>query len=122
MGDLLGRRVRLVPVGPAEQEYVFQLERHPALITRWRGRGMVLSPSEAARTFWAGCAAAFVVVGVDSGPVGCVHLSNFEPVNGCIELSVLGDPRFEGAGLVVEGAGLAIDYAIDAWPLRKVYF
>ena len=83
MADLLGRRVRLVPVGPAEQEYVFQLERHPALITRWRGRGMVLSPSEAARTFWAGCAAAFVVVGVDSGPVGCVHLSNFEPVNGC---------------------------------------
>lgn len=121
--QLSSRRVRLVPVGPAERAALFSLATNPELAFRWRSVGPGTHPRVFDRLMDENVLCQFGVCSTSStqlvGLVQCVAASFHHQT---AQITVLLAPRVWGNGWALEGVMLFMAYVFTGYPLRKLYF
>jgi RimJ/RimL family protein N-acetyltransferase len=119
---LVGRRVALRPVRPADYDLLYRMELSEALGQRWRHRGWTPSPERFVQSLWEGVTAQFMVVDKSTNePVGLVAGYGLDWRDATCSLAITAFPSHIGAGWILEGAELFLDYLFMLFPLRKVY-
>lgn len=119
---LVGRRVALRPVRPADYEMLYRAELSEALGRRWRHRGTTPSPERFVQTLWDGVLAQFVVVRKSTNePIGLVGAYDLDWRDATCSVAVTAFPGEIGNGWAIEGAELFFDHLFAAFPLRKLY-
>jgi RimJ/RimL family protein N-acetyltransferase len=89
---------------------------------RFRFGGAAISPPAAMSAVWDGTLVHLVGVGNRSRRrLGVASVTSADMRNGTAYFSVVSDPTVVGSGLMIEVAGLAIDYVFETWPFRKLY-
>lgn len=89
---------------------------------RFRFGGAAISPHAAMSAVWDGTLVHLVGIGNRSRRrLGVASVTSADMRNGTAYFSVVGDPTVVGSGLMIEVAGLAIDYVFETWPFRKLY-
>lgn len=115
-------RVQLRPVRISDMDWLFDLETHPSLITRFRLAGRTPSPQEFHQVVWTNVLCQFIVIERATGrQAGLVLVFNADPFNGVASLALVADPEFHDTGIVTDGTVLLLDYVFRTWPFRKLY-
>lgn len=107
-----------------DSDAAFYLELCSALDVgrRFRFGGTSIAPPARTAAVWDGVLCHLVAVGVDSRRrLGVVSLTSADLRNATAYLSAISDEEVLGSGLMVEAVALAIDYAFETWPWRKLY-
>lgn len=116
------RRVFLDYVRPPDLELLFELFANPETGPSFRFGGRVPNPQYLHEHLWDGVLAQWMVTGVRDGRrKGLVVIGSPDFQNGFAYTSALATQEARHTGLVLEGLGLAIDYAFRTWPFRKLY-
>lgn len=119
---LATRRVYLDHVRPGDFSTIYDLLASPDTGPVFQFRGRVPSPAEVQQHFWDDVMAHWIVRGARGGrECGLVTLGSADLTNGYAYLSAVATRVARGRGLLMEGIGLAVDYAFRTWPLRKLY-
>jgi len=119
---LASRRVRLRPIGEQDRRFIYELMSSPAAGGRVRFGGSTPSPEKVAAALWDSVLAQFVVERGETGhQVGLVAVTSPDFRNGFAYVSAVGEPEWQGSGLLVEAAFLVFHYAFNTWPFRKIY-
>lgn len=122
MSILSTRRVYLDHVRPNDFGWVYDLLVSPDAGPIFQFGGRIPSPAEVQQRFWEDMLAHWVVAGVhDHRRRGLVTLGSADLVNGYGYVSFVATPETRRSGLLMEGLGLAVDYAFRTWPFRKLY-
>ncbi len=96
-----GSRVRMRAVRPEDYPFIYSLETHPDVISRWRHQGSTPSPDQATRTMWEGQLLNLLVLSQRSGaPIGVVNAYNVDPLNGYCYMGAVGVPEVWGSALL----------------------
>jgi len=115
-------RVLLRPVSPSDMDWLYALETHPEIISRFRLLGRTPSPIEYQQLLWANVLCQFMVVERTSRlNAGLVFVYNADPFNGHASIALVAHPSFHDTAIVTEGATLLIDYVFRTWNFRKLY-
>lgn len=89
---------------------------------RFRFGGAAIAPPAVISAVWDGTLVHLVGVGNRSRQrLGVVSVTSADMRNGVAYLSVVSDVSAIGTGLMMEVAGLAVDYVFETWPFRKLY-
>jgi RimJ/RimL family protein N-acetyltransferase len=89
---------------------------------QFRFGGAAIPPPAAMSAVWDGTLVHLVGVGNRSRRrLGVASVTSADMRNGTAYLSVVSDPSVVGSGLMIEVAGLAIEYVFSTWPFRKLY-
>lgn len=121
---LVGRRVRLRALNPADYELLRRVELSPHLLQRWRNRGATPAMADWVRSVEQTALAQFLVVDDRDGTekwVGLVSVYNPDFQHGLAYLAVtkLSDP--DHSTKVIEGSILFLNHVFRTWPFRKLY-
>ncbi len=119
---LAGRHVRLRPVLPTDNEYLYALATHPEVTWRWRYRGQSISYEQFVQQLWAGTLVHFVVERRENGQrIGYVQAFDASERHGWCHFAVMLDPMLERSGWAFECMPLFFNYLFTAWNFRKLY-
>src|SRR5579884_2446549 len=117
-------RVALIPVTPADYEFVYHLMVDPEAGGRLdRYSGGVPSREQVVARMWDGVLAQFVVAGRATGRRhGLTVLASPDFRNPFAYFSLVGVPTPAARALTFEAGVHTIDYAFANWDFRKIYF
>lgn len=116
------RRVRLRSLDPPDYEWLHELTTRADNLVRWRDRGQTYRVEEWADRLWAGVAAQFVAVAVETdAPLGLVTIYNHDARNRHARLAAIFDDNLATAGWRLEAVGLLLEYAFEVFDLLKLY-
>lgn len=121
---LVGRRVRLRPVGAADHELLRRIELSPHLAHRWRHHGTTPGIGEWRLGHDQGVLAQYLVVDTRDGGeewVGLVAAFNAHFEHGFAYLGVARLGELDRSTRALEGAVLFLDHLFTTWPLRTLY-
>jgi RimJ/RimL family protein N-acetyltransferase len=89
---------------------------------QFRFGGAAIPPPAMLSAVWDGTLVHLVGVGNRTRRrLGVASVTSADMRNGTAYLSVVSDPAVVGSGLMIEVAGLAIEYVFSTWPFRKLY-
>lgn len=89
---------------------------------RFRFGGAAIPPPATLAAVWDGTLVHLVAVGNRSRQrLGVASVTSADMRNGTAYFSVVADPAVVGTGMMIEAAGLAIEYVFQTWPFRKLY-
>jgi RimJ/RimL family protein N-acetyltransferase len=89
---------------------------------QFRFGGAAIPPPAALAAVWDGTLVHLVAVGNRSRRrLGVASVTSADMRNGTAYFSVVSDPAVVGTSLMIEAAGLAIEYVFQTWPFRKLY-
>lgn len=109
-------------ITPSDYEFLYKLETAPELGSRWRFRSGLPSPERFAASLFDGVLASFLVEERENGkPLGFVTAYSADFRNGHCYLAVAATPEVHGRGVLLEAAGLFINYCFQSWDFRKLY-
>lgn len=116
------RRVRLRPVDPHDYEWLYDLTTRADNLVRWRDRGQTYRLEEWVERLWAGVAAQFVGVAVETAaPLGLVTIYHHDAPNRHARMAAIFDDTVAAPGWRLEAVGLLLHYAFEVFDLVKVY-
>jgi len=116
------RRVYLKRFEDSDVPFYLELCSSLDVGRRFRFGGAAVHPHAATAAVWDGALIHLVGVGARSRRrLGVVSVTSADLRNGTAYISAVSDLAFVGTGLMVEAAGLAIDYVFETWPFRKLY-
>jgi len=120
--ELVGRRVVLRLVDPSDYPWLRALMGDPAVLVRFRDRGVTVRPEQFVDQLWAGVVAQFVVCRTDGQPLGLVAAFAADHRNRHAHVAVLFDPAAtSGAGWRLEAVALFVGYLFDVFGFAKLY-
>lgn len=118
---LVGRRVRLRAIVPADYEFLYALATSEHAY-RWRYRGVTPSPEGFAQLLWHQTLAQFIVERRENGQrLGQVSAFDANERNGFCHIAMMLDPNLTGTGWALEAGALFINYLFSLWNFRKLY-
>lgn len=122
--DLVGRRVELVPLGPADHEWLYNVATTTPVGMLWRlVRNRHPSADEFVQMLWRNCAMAFTIRARSDGrPLGFAELNVVNHVAGHGQVGAFFTPEAAYSAWPVEGLAMFVDRAFTVFPLRKLYF
>jgi RimJ/RimL family protein N-acetyltransferase len=89
---------------------------------QFRFGGAAIPPPATLSAVWDGTLVHLVGVGNRTRRrLGVASVTSADMRNGTAYLSVVSDPAVVGSGLMIEVAGLAVEYVFSTWPFRKLY-
>lgn len=119
---LVGRRVSLRPVTPADYEFLHHLETAPPTGIVYRHRGVTVSTEHYIATLWAQVIAQFVMVDRrNDETIGLVAAFAPDFRNGYAHLAAIFSPHYLRKAWPLEGMDLFLEYVFRVFPFRKLY-
>jgi RimJ/RimL family protein N-acetyltransferase len=116
------RRVHLKRFEDADVAAYLELCSSLDVGRQFRFGGAAINPHAAMAAVWDGTLVHLVGVGNRTRRrLGVASVTSADMRNGTAYLSIVGDPSVLGTGLMIEVAGLAIEYVFQTWPFRKLY-
>ena len=116
------RRVHLKRFEDADVAAYLELCSSLDVGRQFRFGGAAVSPTAAMAAVWDGTLVHLVGVGNRTRRrLGVASVTSADMRNGTAYFSVVADPSVVGSGLMIEVAGLAIEYVFSTWPFRKLY-
>lgn len=114
-------RVRLRPLDEADFPSLYESSTSVERGYRWRYRGSTPGYPEFVAQLFDGVLAQFMVVGADDHPFGMVTAYNAHFENQSVYIGFLRVSNRKGAGEVLEGMLLFIEFLFDRWNFKKLY-
>ena len=116
------RRVHLKRFEDADVGPYIELCTSLGVGRQFRFGGAAIPPPATLSAVWDGTLVHLVGVGNRSRRrLGVASVTSADMRNGTAYLSVVSDIGVIGSGLMIEVAGLAIEYVFSTWPFRKLY-
>ena len=112
-------QLRLRPVTPADERWLFELALNPSCIAEWRLRGQTPSFAEFQRILWTGVVCQFAVE-LRGTPVGLVTAYDSHP-DGFMFGAVMVDPELQASPVALTGYWLLLEHVFRHFPVRMVY-
>lgn len=116
------RRAELKPFEDRDIAYYLELCASLDSGRAFRFGGASIPPPARQSAVWDSVLVHLVGVGRESRRrLGVVSLTSADMRNGTVYLSAIADTSVTGTGRMVEVVALAMEYAFETWPWRKVY-
>lgn len=120
--ELEDRQVRLLPVVPADVEFLYDLTVRPENCFRWRYRGLPPSFERFAGDLWQAVMVQFVVRRASDGErIGHVVAYAANPSLQYCYLGALFLPQYAGTGIPAHAVALFARYLFHTCPFKKLY-
>jgi RimJ/RimL family protein N-acetyltransferase len=120
---LSGPRTTLLPVTPRFYDYIYDLATDESLSFSWRLAGNVPSKRQFSQSLSDGVLAQFVVVRKQGDrPIGLVQSYKADLHHGYAYLGGVFSPELHKGISPIEGFVVFMNYLLDTWNLRKLYF
>jgi RimJ/RimL family protein N-acetyltransferase/acyl carrier protein len=118
----VGRRVGLRGIDPTDYDFLYHLATDPERSWRWRFRGATPSPERFVQELYGGVLTQFIAEALDTRePLGHLVAYDARIDDGTCHFAILGTPRAESTGLLIEATILFLGYLFDTSSFRKLY-
>lgn len=118
----LGRYTRIRPVQPTDYQWLFETATLTPAGSRWRLHGHVPSIEQFLTGLFERASATFVIEDHERNRMGMTQIWQPDQLSRHAQVTAFLVPEYESSGWPLEGVALCIDFAFQAYDLRKIYF